>query len=107
MGYTNYWQGEVPALTDDLRSKIAGVLHEHWDVLGGWDGEGIPEFNDSRLSFNGKGENAHETFRITFGRPVVFDFCKTRRKAYDMAVREVLTLLAEVETTFTWSCDDD
>ena len=61
--------------------------------IAGWDGDvGIlPEFLKDRISFNGVGEDAHETFVLT-PKETGFTFCKTARKPYDTLVVAILCL---------------
>ena len=128
MGYTHYFyrtpeldKGKFKAAVADIR-KVVALLPtvnpqdaqmcypegDDTDVkLAGWDGEvgTKPEFTDELVSFNGVGEDSHETFSIaqTFEAPahsldpgedgLHFAFCKTARKPYDIAVTASLAVL--------------
>lgn len=54
-----------------------------------------PEITDSHISFNGVGENAHETFHLEKDGKG-WSFCKTAFKPYDLAVTATLTYLSSV-----------
>ena len=66
---------------------------------------GYWENTESRVAFNGFGENAHETFaweaicamqpEYRKGEEMFFDFCKTQEKPYDAAVTACLLWLKE------------
>jgi hypothetical protein len=63
-----------------------------------------PEFTDSKIWFNGVGNDSHETFCLNRVRPPKEawqqhcggNFCKTARKPYDLAVTAALCYLATV-----------
>jgi hypothetical protein len=112
MGYTNYWY-KLPEISqkvwdefiDDF-GKIVPLFVRYLES-NTTDGQQLV-FDNNEIRFNGIGENAHETFSMerkvdTNGRftqylnpesavnaeeaPAhVFDFCKTARKPYDIAV---------------------
>lgn len=113
MGYTHYYR--VPKLMDkkkfkllseDLKnaaeflpttSKSAGnYFPKEAIVLAGGDGEGKPEFTEDHICFNGtnKKDLSHETFAIDRDNSarresedgLIFEFCKTARKPYDLMV---------------------
>jgi hypothetical protein len=98
MGYTHYWRFHKDKMeTETLRKTFALVSDEckkvlqhlrHRGKLCGGLGEGEPIFNESEIWFNGDGEKGldHETFCITWKGKEGFDFCKTARKPYDLAV---------------------
>ncbi len=82
MGYTHYWTVNKPltqAQFDDFRAYASSVLYEERDLLA----ERVVD--DSEISFNGLGANAHETFWLAINS-IDFNFCKTARKPYDAAV---------------------
>lgn len=54
-----------------------------------------PTVNDEKISFNGEGDDAHETLYIEYNNGG-FHFCKTARKPYDKAVVAVLTFAEEL-----------
>jgi len=102
MGYTHYYK--IPAvlnaekfktLAEELQiasdllpdySTSAGMNHEGIIYIAGGNGEGKPVFNENKISFNGKGENAHETFYLVQKGNDDFCFTKTARKPYDLMV---------------------
>jgi hypothetical protein len=111
MGYTHYWtQYEDFSVTEweTIVDKVKKILEEFSDLVGGWNGEGMPHIDENYISFNGKGDEGCETFKVTkllkdFQRPweeqtptKVFNFCKTRRQPYDEVVLRVLAVLKHV-----------
>ena len=56
--------------------------------LCGWDGTGEPVFTGTKVSFNGDAStgNDHESCIIELDGKESFNFCKTARKPYDVAV---------------------
>ncbi len=113
MGYTNYMRRkpELDAkkfqiLSEELsvaagfmpgNLSSAGSPDDRVVVLCGGDGTGSPVFDKDVIVFNGEEKNdmCHETFvieRKMEQRPgeeeeLVFDFCKTARKPYDIMVQ--------------------
>lgn len=103
MGYTHYWYREKEADRDAFKSwsedviRLADSGRLDFAVCGG-DGTGLPEITEDVVCFNGDGANGldHETFRIarvhedpySFADEdgLLFDFCKTARKPYDLLV---------------------
>lgn len=108
MGYTHYWNRKGDFTTEQWnkiredfltvskhcdRNKIP--LAEEYDVPM----PSRPVCNSTTIKFNGCREDGHETFFMTRKKPEPqpwesagsFDFCKTARKPYDLAV--CLTLL--------------
>jgi hypothetical protein len=99
MGYTHYWrrpprlnpQAFGRALTDCRR-----ILPELQIPLAGSDGRGKPIYRANEIVFNGLGDASYETFAIRLEEPdsgedqLVFAFCKTARKPYDLAVQVAL-----------------
>lgn len=109
MGYTHYWRMSTDL---DLGAYRRGLLNAArivqaspiplGDLAGGGDG---PEINERMISFNGLGEDAHETCQLLMdphgdehayyaadGR--LFEFTKTARKPYDVVVTAVLAAIA-------------
>lgn len=105
MGYTHYWNlkernpkkfKEAVELFKTCWNKVKEKYGNDTPEL--YDGAGrtpSPIISDTCLCFNGKGELAHETFRIEVGDSG-FDFCKTARKPYDLAVCLVLLSFKEI-----------
>lgn len=116
MGYTHYWyRKEGPGsrqlfqqLGTDAK-RIIAVAESRGIRLGNWGGEESPEFNERRFSFNGYGEEAHETFswdddadmkawqkQAGFEDDDVFYCCKTAYKPYDAVVTAILIRAKEL-----------
>tara|TARA_B100000427_G_C15518096_1_gene599103 strand:+ start:1397 stop:1798 length:402 start_codon:yes stop_codon:yes gene_type:complete len=110
MGYTNYWYiKETFSLEEwDKVKKVATALLKDNHDIAGWEGQSgtEPEIDDSTITFNGVGDDSHETFLLIrdveqwekdmgrqgradpeFGH---FFFCKTARKPYDEQVWKIL-----------------
>lgn len=111
MGYTHYWKAKKSNATkfkafsntckklyENLPefSKNAGGYYENDKIeIANAIGKGNPEFNDTHIAFNGKGDElAHESFIID-NNNYDFNFCKTARKPYDLLV--VACLIAAYE----------
>lgn len=97
MGYTHYFKMDVPLeITKLQRTMIEEVLKENEGVLANGVGDigTEPQFDAKVLSFNGVGDESHETMYVEFGKKSDFEFCKTARKEYDMAVCKILLILA-------------
>jgi len=108
MGYTHYWDRstklkqskfeefieKVKKIVDGIKKEgaIGGVYYEDKEViLSGLEGKDDPCINEHRVVFNGDVENGlgHETFVIENSSGELidkFNFCKTARKPYDIAV---------------------
>ena len=132
MGYTHYWELKVP--NEKKFKKAVELFKKCWEVapkkatftkysgkypnytteeieseirLFGGDGTGEPVITDTRLLFNGEAElgGDHETFDIDLAQPK-WDFCKTARKPYDLAVCLALLSFKKVfGKDFTYSSD--
>lgn len=92
MGYTHYYKrlkftsNGWKSLCDATR-KVIDSLPDNVKL----DNEDEPMVNGVAIRFNGVGELSHETFLIErMSRE--FEFCKTNRKPYDLAVCGVLIL---------------
>lgn len=111
MGYTHYWSHDEKldekALAEavvDVK-KVADAVAAKGIVLRDGSGEGAPVFSDDRICFNGDGQENldHETFLFPLGgkdallakrlHGCYWDFCKTARKPYDLAVCATLLVL--------------
>ena len=103
MGYTNYWTQKKPFNNNqwDIIKKEYDYIKENFS-----NDDGIIEDQTEKsdeIIFNGKSKNNldHETFVLTkdFREPfyngddVKFNFCKTARKPYDLAVWHLLTFV--------------
>lgn len=97
MGYTHYWKSLkfTPKNWAELQVKTHEViknLPSHVKLAFECDQEEKPvEISDVMIRFNGIGEKGHETFLLDFASRD-FEFCKTARKPYDLAVCSVLIL---------------
>jgi len=104
MGYTHYWEmqrdftdDEWTRITEGAR-EIAEKCKQHFD-FGNWGGSHrvkFPTINETKIAFNGVGDDSHETFFLTKEatvedwRTAHFAFCKTARKPYDIGVVSIL-----------------
>lgn len=97
MGYTHYfsklkfsksgWNALCDSTSCLLRSLPESVKIENDD------GSEAPMVGEVSIRFNGVGDLSHETFLIDrVSRE--FEFCKTNRKPYDLAVCGVLILVS-------------
>lgn len=86
MGYTHYIETKRSATNSEMEQILncySLILKAKCTIL--------ESFSTTRgLMFNGRGDDAHETF--IFEGSECWDFCKTARKPYDAAV--VATLIA-------------
>ena len=100
MGYTHYW--EFKSNPKDIKDgdkkfkKSVALLKKCLKnisvELAGGNGTGKPVFTNTMVCFNGLDEDSHETCYLALDNSdFEFDFCKTARKPYDVAV--CLTLL--------------
>ena len=106
MGYTHYLKSAAsPASLEkavEIRDEISKVLDRHKKLLQFEYNEKLPPMNDitvddkgvpkNIIRFNGIEEDGHETFYISSGFEDGFNFCKTNRKPYDIAVCECLII---------------
>jgi len=133
MGYTHYWRQNCD-FTDEQWSYAREFFHNLLILLPGaentssdaydevpelfnWDGTGEPEFTDEYVSFNGNQELDldHETFRVNKvyvpnkynSDSSPFDFCKTARKPYDVAVCAMMLMFNDLNGKFAISSDGD
>ena len=99
MGYTHYFQ-QSKAVSDESWDKIKKDTKK---IIKDQIKAGIPlESNDSKnksmvssseINFNGVDDDSHETFYITKEKMKDFNFCKTARKPYDLAVTATLLII--------------
>jgi len=67
-----------------------------------------PKVSDTLIRFNGIGQDAHETLYIEKRPKSEFNFCKTARKPYDLAVGLILLVIAKhAPVEFRISSDGD
>ena len=129
IGYTNY--ARTPAKLDAEKFKtlskelqtVSGLLlkpessHQMKEViiLAGGDGTGRPKFTEDLILFNGDATTGmdHETFAIEREQKnarigekcLVFSFCKTNRKPFDLMVKISLLRLKHHFPECEISCD--
>lgn len=84
MGYTHYWRN-VGSFPPGFVVNAALITEREGKLLTDI------ETDSFRISFNGRGEGAHETF-VLRSNANGFAFCKTAAKPYDVAVTAVLAL---------------
>lgn len=94
MGYTHYWKFKEPLTAEQYGKFITGVEKiVETAVEAGIQIEN--DFGQDIFSFNGVGENAHETFGFAAGDEG-FNFCKTAFKPYDAVVTASLIHIKSV-----------
>jgi len=94
MGYTHYWDnnGYDDAQFKDSVKECNKIIEAKKDILREWDGELDLVIHDSIISFNGNGDQSHESF-VVENNGTGFEFCKTAFKPYDVAVVACLSIL--------------
>lgn len=125
MGYTHYWtqtrdftRDEWLQIREDFEALLKDVEHVQGIPLANGIGEPgtSPEFTDDKIWFNGVGDNSHETFALNRKRPPKdpqlsaprgWDFCKTARKPYDLAVTAALCYLTTVPDPAAFTAASD
>ena len=110
MGFTRYWNRTEKEIDEDFVVKVCDVIadcDEKGIAIRNWCGEGNPVVTLDRISLNGNSEHQldHESFVID--KKVGFNFCKTARKPYDYAVREILKYAEENGFVTDVSEDDE
>ena len=110
MGYTHYYYVSekfdatlFKKVVDDFK-KLLKPISDKGIVLANGMGEGKPIINDNEIVFNGLGELSHETFCLEKTHEIqdwqkdmkkgelIFQFTKTARKPYDIAVTACLVI---------------
>lgn len=110
MGYTHYFGGTgEKAIKAEAVAIIAPLLEkEHAKgvvALEYNDTDKPPFISNKAISFNGMGEEGHETFSFNIqGEPT---FCKTARKQYDHVVCKVLLTLEHFHPKINLGSDGD
>lgn len=113
MGYTRYWSRTSKKVDTDLVEAVNEILDDckvKGIIIKNGIGESEPIVEVGRILFNGNRETDldHETFYITNDDvDSDFEFCKTARKPYDYAVREVLKVAEELGYVYNVSDDGD
>jgi hypothetical protein len=123
MGYTHYWtqtrdftRDEWVQIHEDMEALLKDVQHVQGIPLANGMGDPgtSPEVTDQKIWFNGAGDEACETFCLYRVRPPKepgerrgWDFCKTARRPYDLAVTAALCHLASVTDPISHSVGSD
>jgi len=118
MGYTHYWtqplrysKAEWTQICEDIGAILKDAQHVQGIPLGNGMGDPgtAPIIDGDTILFNGIGEDSHEAVHLQRAVPPLteedkrwnkrrgWDFCKTARKPYDVAVTAVLAYLASLE----------
>jgi hypothetical protein len=100
VGYTHYWERPPHLPARPFARAVADcqrVLPQTNVPLAGSDGTGPPDLRPDAIIFNGVGTAMYETFDMRLeekaprdGKRLVFSFCKTERRPYDLAVQVAL-----------------
>jgi hypothetical protein len=100
VGYTHYWERPPHLPAQAFGRAVADcqrVLPETNVPLAGSDGTGPPDFRADAIIFNGVGTAMYETFDMRLeeeasrdGNRLVFSFCKTEHRPYDLAIQVAL-----------------
>jgi len=99
MGYTHYYRVQnVPneayvSIRKDFETLIPKFTAQNIP-LAGWDGKGEMTVNDEEIRFNGVENDGHETMALGVDTEG-FNFCKTARKPYDLAVTSLLIIASQ------------
>lgn len=98
---------EVTKWNSDYTAIIGSEKKSVPLVLAGWNGEGKPEITDTLIRFNGNPD--YETCVVALNdTDYGFNFCKTGRQPYDVAVCIVLMCFKEAfGDDFSYSSDGD
>ena len=97
MGYTHYMKNK-PAFTDAqwaaFCNDVRDIFNKYRLTLanGAGDARSKPYIGRGEISFNGRGEDSHETGYVPKAA-TEFEFCKTAHKPYDVVVVEVYKLV--------------
>ena len=97
MGYTSYWKKLKFSESGwkglcDMAGCLLRSLPENVKVENDYDPESpMIDMEGGKIRFNGVGDLSHETFLLE-RKSRDFEFCKTNRKPYDLAVCGVLIL---------------
>lgn len=119
MGYTHYWGDSkspaYPTFTPDQWKQVCGAVRQainvardeyHLKVQADSDIDEPPEINSESISFNGIGDDGHETFALN-RQAEDWNFCKTARKPYDALVVATLIIANRANPHFRWRSDGD
>lgn len=107
MGYTNYWECETD-FTDDEWNAVCEEAQYIKEIDSPYQEnmfrtlDSVNIINDitfENISFNGVGDNGHETF-ILEKKATDFSFCKTNELPYDIYVWHLLTFCQMIKKDF-------
>ena len=109
MGYTRYWKRTDKEITEEFVAEVNEILEEckaHGIIIRDGYGESEPEVSTERIWLNGNADTDldHETFYLG-NEASDFEFCKTARKPYDFAVREILNVAETYGLVTNVRCD--
>lgn len=113
MGFSHYWrQKSIPtteqwnAIANDFNKlQAAALITTPFPIQRKCDDAAAPVVTNEYISFNGIGEDGHETMMLEkYGRD--FNFCKTADKPYDRAVVALL-ILAHHHAPGVWEISSD
>lgn len=110
MGYTRYWTRTNAPFTEDFLAEVRKVLENcktYGITIRNSLGEGDPVITPVYIALNGDAgcHLDYESF-VLDGRQG-FGFCKTARRPYDYAVREILKLAADYDIVEAVSDDGE
>ena len=94
MGYTHYFP-QTRSFTTNEWNKITATVHAMFHrckQVAGPLGEDRPVICNDKISFNGVGDESHETCVIYRNYNHEFNFCKTNQKPYDRYVTATLII---------------
>ena len=116
MGYTHYWKTNNPITFSkeewDKLKETARLIFKECKAMNiklCYDEDMVsspPRANNSEIVFNGFKDLSHETFVLT---PTIngFNFCKTARKPYDVAVTALLIYIHAHKPNIKITSDGD
>lgn len=99
MGYTHFFEQTreftTPEWTNITTAAKAIIAKLPSDMICGSDGRGDPIVSKLEIALNGSevDDRCHESFVITKAKNPEFNFCKTARKPYDVAVVAILCIV--------------
>ncbi|MCK9596177.1 hypothetical protein M0R19_03270 [Candidatus Pacearchaeota archaeon] len=114
MGYTHYWHYTPITSLDEMKNNFKKSIPSLEKILDSFKelvcfemgAEDVSAFlSENTIRFNGKLEEAHETFSFSTLNLRSFNFCKTARKEYDIVVCACLIVLQHFIPGLTVSSD--
>ena len=109
MGYTHYYR-DKPAFTDSQWAALTEDVkklfkNSNVPLSNGYGDIGSkPIFTKYDITFNGVGDDSHET-AVVYKQASSFEFCKTARKPYDSVVVEFFKLIRKHAPSTVLSSD--